>query len=432
MGGNGTSVLHAEQVVPVQARHATGTFAEKGGYSKGSVAPGRRPDACRQNKPGLHYGTGDVKTMRSLRCIPWLLLVVILLGIPTASQAQVAVGISVRVGPPELPVYAQPVIPGPGYIWAPGYWAYGPGGYYWVPGTWVLPPTVGVLWTPGYWGWASGFYVWHGGYWGPHVGYYGGIAYGYGYTGAGFVGGYWSNGAYYYNRSVTNVNTTIIHNTYNTTVVNNNTNVSRVSYNGGTGGTTAQPTTSQLAAAREPHVAPTALQTQHERAASMNREMLASANHGQPAVAATARPGVFKGEGVVAAGRPATAAAQPAAGTAKGSATGVQGANTRATANASANPGNPGQKGVTSYAAQPPAQNRAQVQPHQAQVQPHQGQAQQNATQQQPRQGQPEAHGAQAQPHASQQQPHQDQPHQGGRPPQSEQHQANPEKRPKP
>ena len=29
-------------------------------------------------------------------------------------------------------------LPGPGYIWTPGYWAYDPAdGYYWVPGTWV-------------------------------------------------------------------------------------------------------------------------------------------------------------------------------------------------------------------------------------------------------------------------------------------------------
>ena len=357
--------------------------------------------------------------MRSLRWIPGLLLGVILLAIPTASQAQVAVGVSVHIGPPVLPVYAQPVIPGPGYIWAPGYWAYGPDGYFWVPGTWVFPPVVGVLWTPGYWGWGGGLYVWHPGYWGPHVGFYGGINYGFGYTGVGFVGGYWRNGAYYYNRSVTNVNTTIIHNTYNTTVVNNNTTVSRVSYNGGTGGTTAQPTTNELAAARERHVAPTAVQTQHERSAGANRELLASANHGQPSVAATARPGVFKGQGVVAAGRPAPAAAQPASGAAKGSASGAPVANNRAATSASANAANtgqPGQRGVTSYAAKPPAQNQGQAQPHQGQMQAHQGQQQQSAMQQPPRQGQPQ-HGAQAQPHGGQQQPHQ-----GGQPQEAKPH----------
>ena len=68
----------------------------------------------------------------------------------------------------------QPLIPGPGYIWTPGYWAWGDNGYFWVPGTWVLPPAVGLLWTPGYWAWSAGSYIWNAGYWGPHIGFYGG------------------------------------------------------------------------------------------------------------------------------------------------------------------------------------------------------------------------------------------------------------------
>ena len=235
------------------------------------------------------------------------LLALAILLIPSCTPAQVAVGISVHIGPPALPVYAQPVCPGVGYIWTPGYWAYGPDGYYWVPGTWVMAPSVGLLWTPGYWGWFGGAYVWHVGYWGPHVGFYGGINYGFGYGGVGFVGGEWRGGAFHYNTAVTNVNTTVIHNTYvNKTVINNNTTVNRVSYNGGTGGVTAQPTAAEQAAARENHVPATSLQTQHEQAARSDKSMLASANHGQPAVAATAKPGVFHGPGVVAA-RPAGA-----------------------------------------------------------------------------------------------------------------------------
>src|SRR5215469_2872401 len=173
--------------------------------------------------------------------IRWMILSLVLLSFCVASFGQIAVGVSVRVGPPALPVYAQPICPGPGYIWTPGYWGWkDDAGYYWVPGTWVVAP-VGLLWTPGYWGWAGGVYAWHAGYWGPHVGFYGGINYGFGYTGVGFVGGAWHGGVYSYNTAVTNVNTTVVHNTYNTTVINNNTTVNRVSYNGGTGGTTAQP-----------------------------------------------------------------------------------------------------------------------------------------------------------------------------------------------
>ena len=240
-----------------------------------------------------------------LRTSKYFLLFVValaILAIPSATPAQIAVGISVHIGPPALPVYVQPVCPAPGYIWTPGYWAYGPDGYYWVPGTWVMAPTPGLLWTPGYWGWFGGAYVWHVGYWGPHVGFYGGINYGFGYGGVGFVGGEWRGGAFHYNTAVTNVNTTVIHNTYvNKTVINNNTTVNRVSYNGGTGGVTAQPTAAEQAVARENHVAPTSLQAQHEQAARNDRNMRASVNGGRPAVAATPKPGVFHGPGVVAA-----------------------------------------------------------------------------------------------------------------------------------
>jgi hypothetical protein len=230
-----------------------------------------------------------------------LLLALFSVAIPAGTPGQVAVGISVHIGPPALPVYVQPVCPAPGYIWTPGYWAYGPDGYFWVPGTWVLAPTPGFLWTPGYWGWGGGAYLWHAGYWGPHVGFYGGINYGFGYGGVGFVGGEWRGGAFHYNTAVTNVNTTVIHNTYVNNTVINRTTVNNVSYKGGTGGVTARPSSAELAAEHEHHVAPTSLQTQHEQTARSDRSMLASENHGRPAVAATAHPGQFHGQGVVAA-----------------------------------------------------------------------------------------------------------------------------------
>ena len=114
--------------------------------------------------------------MRAIHLLVTAAFVAAAQALPTAPQAQVLVNIT--VAPPVLPVYAQPVIPGPDYMWAPGYWAWGPDGYYWVPGTWVLAPSPGLLWTPGYWGWRDGFYVWNAGYWGPRIGFYGGINYG--------------------------------------------------------------------------------------------------------------------------------------------------------------------------------------------------------------------------------------------------------------
>ena len=124
-----------------------------------------------------------------------------------APAAHAGVAVSVTIAPPPLPYYVQPPIPGDGYLWTPGYWSWDPatGDYVWVPGTWVLPPAVGLLWTPGWWGFVGGAYVWHAGYWGPHVGYYGGIRYGYGYDGHGYRGGRWEHGRFAYDRAFNNV-----------------------------------------------------------------------------------------------------------------------------------------------------------------------------------------------------------------------------------
>ena len=231
---------------------------------------------------------------RSIRWLVFgiLMLSVSVLSLTTTSSAQIGIGISVRVGPPALPVYAQPICPGPGYLWTPGYWAWSDDdGYYWVPGTWVVAP-VGMLWTPGYWGWGGGFYLWHAGYWGPHVGFYGGINYGFGYGGVGFGGGEWRGGRFFYNRSVANVNVTNVTNVYNRTVIVNNRR--NVSFNG-PGGIDVRPTRHEEEFAREPHRAALAEQSQHERAASRDRQLFASENHGRPAIAATGRPGEFRG-----------------------------------------------------------------------------------------------------------------------------------------
>jgi len=214
-----------------------------------------------------------------------------------AAQAQISIGIgiSVHVAPPVLPVYVQPPLPAPGYIWTPGYWAYGDAGYYWVPGVWVQPPSVGVLWTPGYWGFAGGVYGWHAGYWGPHVGFYGGVNYGFGYGGIGFAGGEWRGGAFAYNSAVANFggvhvtnvyrDTTIVH---NTTIINNN----HTSFNG-PGGVVREPSAQEQQFAHENHIQPTGMQQQHFQAAAQDRSQLASVNHGRPATMAAASPAAY-------------------------------------------------------------------------------------------------------------------------------------------
>src|ERR1022692_2743660 len=136
-----------------------------------------------------------------MRTIRLLLLALLILAIPAAAQF----GVSITIAPPALPIYTQPMAPADGY-----------------------------LWTPGYWGWGGNAYAWNEGYWGPHVGFYGGVNYGFGYGGVGYEGGYWNNGAFNYNRSVNNVNVTNITNVYSKTVINETT-VNHVSYNGGEG-----------------------------------------------------------------------------------------------------------------------------------------------------------------------------------------------------
>jgi hypothetical protein len=250
---------------------------------------------------------GELMGMRFVRA---MLLAMAMLFVSTACFAQV--GVSITIAPPEIPVYDQPVCPGDGYIWTPGYWAWADdgSGYYWVPGTWVLAPEVGYLWTPPYWGWGDGGYVFYGGYWGLGVGFYGGINYGFGYFGRGYYGGRWDHDHFYYNTTINNINVTEIHNVYNERVTINNT--SRVSFNGGRGGITERPTAQEEAFAHERHVPPVAAQVQHVQTARSNPELRASANHGAPPIAATPKPGAFGDRGAVPArGAAGAAGARP-------------------------------------------------------------------------------------------------------------------------
>jgi WXXGXW repeat (2 copies) len=223
-----------------------------------------------------------------LSIVPALLLMLS----PALCSAQISV--SVSVAPPELPVYDQPPIPDDGYIWTPGYWAWGDDiqDYYWVPGTWVEAPQPEYLWTPGYWGAEGAVFIWHAGYWGPQVGFYGGVNYGYGYGGRGYEGGYWQGGHLFYNRAVVNIGSTHITNVYNETVVNN-ISVTRVSFNGGNGGVRAAPNSQEMAAARERHIEATPVQREHLQTARTNPELRAGSNHGHPPIAATPRAGNF-------------------------------------------------------------------------------------------------------------------------------------------
>jgi len=192
--------------------------------------------------------------------------------------------------PPPLPDYNQPPAPADGYIWTPGYWAWGPAGYYWVPGAWVEPPYMGALWTPGYWGFYGGRYAFYPGHWGLHIGFYGGINYGFGYVGFGYEGGYWNSGHFFYNRVYNHVDTRVVHNVYSYRAVNRERTVSRASFNGGSHGVRVRPRPSEAAASREPIAPRMSTQVEHARSYAGSRGQLATQNHGRPATPAVSRP----------------------------------------------------------------------------------------------------------------------------------------------
>ncbi|HUY95141.1 MAG TPA: hypothetical protein VMU71_07570, partial [Terracidiphilus sp.] len=161
-------------------------------------------------------------------------------------------------------------------------------------------PYVSALWTPPYWGWQGGLYVFHPGYWGPHVGYYGGINYGYGYMGVGFAGGAWRGREFAYNTAVVNVNRAVIHNTYvDRTMVQRDTvaRESRAAYSGGPGGINHPPTARERTYMREQHMGATAMQRQHVQAARGDRSSYFQLNRGQPQRAVVERPMGFNGRG---------------------------------------------------------------------------------------------------------------------------------------
>jgi hypothetical protein len=163
--------------------------------------------------------------------------------------------------PPPLLDYQQPPDPGGNYLWTPGSWYYDDvrSDYYWVPGMWVVPPDGDAWWTPPYWGYDGARYQWHAGYWSTNVGFYGGIAYGFGYLGVG------------YNQSAKHTHS-----------------LSQVSYNGGPHGARRTPAPLELAANRD---RTPALGVQKDLARDMkkNPQQHSNVNHGRPLIVAVAK-----------------------------------------------------------------------------------------------------------------------------------------------
>jgi hypothetical protein len=133
--------------------------------------------------------------------------------------------------------------------------------------------------------------VWHPGYWGRYVGYYGGVNYGFGYMGIGFVGGMWRGGVFDYNTAVMRVGPGIRNTYMNRAIVDRYTVArgSHVSYSGGRGGINHPPNAEERAAEREQHMGRTSFQMQHENTAMRDRSSYFNANHGRPGTPAVSR-----------------------------------------------------------------------------------------------------------------------------------------------
>lgn len=230
-------------------------------------------------------GPTEIRAQQRKRLAAFLiaafLLVFGMLAAPATSSARVSVGVFVNFGPPALPYYVQPPCPAPGYIWTPGYWAWAPPyGYYWVPGAWVAPPFVGALWTPGYWDRDDDDdgYRWRPGYWSTRVGFYGGIDYGYGYTGNGYHGGYWNHGSFFYNRAVNRIDDRRFAHAYYRGV-DEHFRERHISYHG-PGGVEARPARGEFNPSRERRFGPVAEQVRQDHYARNHAEQHWDGGHG--------------------------------------------------------------------------------------------------------------------------------------------------------
>jgi WXXGXW repeat (2 copies) len=71
----------------------------------------------------------------------------------------------VRFAPPPPRYGVMGVAPGPGYVWAEGFWDYRGGSYVWAPGRWMRPPHPRAVWVPGVWVSSGRGYAFRRGHW---------------------------------------------------------------------------------------------------------------------------------------------------------------------------------------------------------------------------------------------------------------------------
>ena len=97
------------------------------------------------------------------------LLAVAVIAAAAQASAIAQVSFNIQIGPPA-PIFEQTPVMVPGYVWAPGYWAWHGDRHIWVRGRTIVQ-RIGYHWEPDVWEQRNNYYYRHPGRWERDIGY---------------------------------------------------------------------------------------------------------------------------------------------------------------------------------------------------------------------------------------------------------------------
>ena len=107
--------------------------------------------------------------MKHSNAVRSLLLSVLVAASTAAAPAFAQVSVNIGIAPPALLYETAPAM-APGYVWAPGYWAWHGDRYIWVRGRTIVQ-REGYAWAPDRWDQRNGSYYRTAGHWERDNGY---------------------------------------------------------------------------------------------------------------------------------------------------------------------------------------------------------------------------------------------------------------------
>lgn len=107
--------------------------------------------------------------MKPTNAVRSLLLSMSIAASAAAAPAFAQISFNIVIAPPAPQYEAAPAI-APGYVWAPGYWAWSGDRHIWVRGRTIVQ-RVGYRWEPDRWDQRNGAYFRHPGRWERDAGY---------------------------------------------------------------------------------------------------------------------------------------------------------------------------------------------------------------------------------------------------------------------